>query len=53
MLKKDGLVDIVRKVLKTQADIGFLLKLDEDELKVLIESIRGRVDNFPGKGQEN
>ena len=50
MLSKDELVDIIRKVLKPQADLGFLLKLDEDELEVLIKCIRNRVDNFGSSG---
>jgi len=38
------LIEIIKRILKTDTDISFLLKLDESELKTLIACIRGRVD---------
>ena len=38
------LIDIIKRILNTDADISFLTKLDESELETLIACIRDRVD---------
>jgi hypothetical protein len=40
---KEQLIDIIKRVLKTEADIAFLLKLNESELETLVAIIRDRV----------
>jgi len=44
-MDKTGLLEILKKLLKTDADLNFLLKLKEDDLKVLVACIRERVDH--------
>ncbi len=43
---KIGLMEIIRKLLKTEADLEFLSQLSESELKTLIVCIRERVDGL-------
>jgi hypothetical protein len=43
MTKRD-LVEKIRELLRTDADLGFLLKLGGKELESLIASIRERID---------
>ena len=40
------LIDIIKRILNTDADIRFLNKLDESELETLIACIRDRVDQI-------
>jgi len=47
-MTKEELIEILRKVLKTDADLDFLLRLNEEELKTLVVCIRDRVE-YPGK----
>ena len=42
-MTKEQLIEIVRRVLKTEADLSFLLKLNESELATLVAIIRDRV----------
>jgi len=51
-LNKEELVEILKKVLKTDQDLSFLLRLSVDELKILVGCIRDRVD-FSGTGRDN
>ena len=44
-MKKESLIEMLQRVLKTDADLEFLLKLEDNELEVLIASIRDRVEN--------
>ena len=44
-MNKESLIEILKKVLKTDADLEFLTKLDESELEMLIASIRDRVES--------
>jgi hypothetical protein len=44
ILTKDRLIEIVRGLLQTNADLGFLLKMDQSELETLVACIRDRVD---------
>jgi len=40
------LIDIIKRILNTDADIRFLAKLNESELKTLIACIRDRVNQI-------
>ena len=44
-MKKESLIEMLHRVLKTDADLEFLMKLDTTELEMLIASIRDRVEN--------
>lgn len=44
MMNAQELLEIVVKLLKTDADLDFLLKLSEDELKILVGCIRERIE---------
>ena len=39
-----ALLEIIKKLLKTDMDLSFLLKLREDDLKTLVGCIRARVN---------
>jgi glycerol-3-phosphate responsive antiterminator len=47
-MTKEELVETLRKFLKTEADLMFLLKLDLKELETLVATIRDRVDKAAG-----
>lgn len=42
-MTKEELLDIITKLLKTDVKLDFLMRLDMEELKVLIASIRERI----------
>ncbi len=44
MMNAQELLEIVVKLLKTDADLDFLLKLSKDELKTLVGCIRERIE---------
>ena len=44
-MKKESPIEILQRVLQTDADLEFLEKLDTAELEVLIASIRDRIEN--------
>ena len=43
-MTKEELIEILKRVLKTESDLEFLLKLDEAELETLVAVIRDRVE---------
>ena len=43
-MPKEDLLVIIRKLLRTDAYLDFLLALDENDLRTLIACIRGRMD---------
>jgi len=43
-MTKEELVEILKRVLKTESDLEFLLNLDETELETLVAVIRDRVE---------
>ena len=43
-MTKEDLVNVLRKVLKTNASLDFLSKLEPEELETLIACIRDRVE---------
>ncbi len=48
MMNKTELVKIIKKLLKTDADLDFLLILTESDLEALLVSIRERCDQWDG-----
>jgi len=44
VLGKKDLLEIIKKLLKTDADLDFLSNLPEDDLKILIGCIRERFE---------
>ncbi|MBW2208303.1 MAG: hypothetical protein JRG79_15460 [Deltaproteobacteria bacterium] len=45
-MTKDKLIEIMQGILKTDADLRFLLQLKERELETLVACIRERVDQI-------
>ena len=45
-IDKAALLEIIKKLLKTDMDLSFLLKLREDDLKTLVGCIRARLDQL-------
>ncbi len=43
-MTKEELIEILIRVLKTESDLAFLLKLDESELVSLVAIIRDRIE---------
>jgi len=43
-MEKEALIEIIRKILKVDTDLRFLLKLNKDELETLAAQIRHSVD---------
>ena len=43
-MKKEELIDILKKILQTDVDLDFLSCLNDDELQTLVACIRSRVD---------
>ncbi len=41
---KDDLVDLLKKILRTNADLNFLSALEQRDLETLIAVIRDRID---------
>ncbi len=44
-MTKEELIEILKRVLKTDSDLEFLLKLDEAELETLVAVIRDRIES--------
>lgn len=45
-MSKEKLIEILQRVLKTDVDLDFLLKLETKELETLVACIRDRVEQF-------
>ena len=45
-MQREKLLETLQRILKTDADLRFLLKLEEHEIETLIACIRERVDNL-------
>ena len=43
-MKKGDLIDILKKMLRTKANLDFLLKLEHKELEMLIAIVRDRLE---------
>ncbi|MBW2117022.1 MAG: hypothetical protein JRH09_03745 [Deltaproteobacteria bacterium] len=43
-MKKQELIEILKKLLETDTDLDFLLQLRGDNLRTLVACVRGRVD---------
>jgi hypothetical protein len=44
-MTKEEMITVLQRVLKTDADLKFLMKLEINELEILVASIRDRVEN--------
>ncbi len=44
-MTKEEMITVLQRVLKTDAGLEFLMKLDNSELEILIASIRDRVES--------
>ena len=40
----EKLLEIIKKLLRSDLDLGFLTKLEQKEIEQLIAAIRGRID---------
>lgn len=49
VLDKKDLLDIIKKLLKTDTDLDFLLELPVNNLKILVTCIRERFDQLGNK----
>ncbi len=47
-MTKEELVDLLRKILKTETNLDFLLGLQPEELETLIACIRDRIEKEKG-----
>jgi len=45
-MTKEKLVDKIKELLKTDADLNFLLSLNREELETLVACVRDRVDHL-------
>ena len=45
-MTKEKLIEIIKGLLKTEADLSFLLQLRTGELETLVACIRARVDQI-------
>ncbi len=44
-MTKEQLIEILQRILKTEADLSFLMQLKKPELETLIACVRDRVDH--------
>ena len=44
VLTKERLLEIITALLETNADLGFLMKIDQTELETLVACVRDRLD---------
>jgi len=45
-MTKEQLIDIFGRLIKTDTDLDFLLKLSKSELETLVSAVRDRVEHF-------
>jgi len=45
-MTKEQLINIVKKLLETDSDLDFLVKLTNPELETLVSAVRNKVENF-------
>ncbi len=50
-LSKAELVELIKRILKTDHDMDFLLKLELKELEILVVFIRGRLEEEAKQGR--
>jgi hypothetical protein len=43
-MRKQELIDILKKLLETDADLDFLRQLTDEDLQTLVACVRGRVE---------
>lgn len=44
-MKKEKMIEILKRVLNTDADLVFLAKLKKNELETLVACVRAKVEN--------
>jgi len=44
-MTKEEMITVLQRVFKTDVDLEFLMKLDANELEILVASIRNRVES--------
>ena len=42
-MKKGELIELIKKLLKTDSNLDFLIKLEHEELEILVACIRNRM----------
>lgn len=52
-MTKEDLVDLLRKILNTEADLNFLSDLEQRELETLIACIRDRIEQEKRKANSS
>lgn len=52
-MTKEDLVDLLRKILNTEADLDFLSDLEQRELETLIACIRDRIEQEKRKANSS
>ncbi len=52
-MKKEDLVDLLGKILKTDASLDFLLKLEPEEIETLIALVRDRIEQEKGSAHSS
>jgi len=50
---KEELIELIKRLLKTDIDLKFLLRLDQAELEILLVQIRHRIDQDENKSIES
>ena len=45
-MTKEILVETLKKILRADCDLGFLVKLNKDELETLVARVRDRVEHM-------
>ncbi len=45
-MTREQLIDIIKRLLETDAELDFLSKLSKSELETLVAAVRDRVENF-------
>ena len=45
-MTREQLIDIIKRLLETDADLDFLSKLSKSELETLVAAVRNKVENF-------
>ena len=47
-MTKDKLIEILKSILKTDVDLGFMYQLEQKQLEVLVACIRDRLEQKEG-----
>ena len=47
-MDKKQLIETIKRILRTEADLGFLTQLKESEIEMLVACVRDRVEQTQG-----